>query len=205
MTGSDHMIIKSHIRFQCRFDTRWKGCERSVFGRFRLGFRWCLAFSHPLPTSLIFVFVYARFRYGFCPPTAAFSLSLEGFQRCSFDTRWKGCERSVFCRFGFGFRWCLAFSHPLPTSLIFVFVYARFRYGFCPPTAAFSLSLEGFKGAVSTSGGRLANGAFLVVLGSDLGGVWPFRIHCRRAWFLSLSTLGSATVFVHLLRPFPCL
>ena len=29
---------------------------RSVFGRFGLGFRWCLAFSHPLPTKSIFVF-----------------------------------------------------------------------------------------------------------------------------------------------------
>ena len=29
---------------------------RSVFGRFGLGFRWCLAFSHPLPTRVIFVF-----------------------------------------------------------------------------------------------------------------------------------------------------
>ena len=32
---------------------------RSVFGRFGLGFRWCLAFSHPLPTRAIFVFVCA--------------------------------------------------------------------------------------------------------------------------------------------------
>ena len=46
----------------------------------------------------------------------------EWFQRCSFDTRWKACQRTVFGRFRLGFRWCLAFSHPLPTSLIFVFV-----------------------------------------------------------------------------------
>ena len=32
---------------------------RSVFGRFELGFRWCLVFSHPLPTRAIFVFVCA--------------------------------------------------------------------------------------------------------------------------------------------------
>ena len=32
---------------------------RSVFGRFGLGFRWCLVFSHPLPTRSIFVFVCA--------------------------------------------------------------------------------------------------------------------------------------------------
>ena len=35
---------------------------RSVFGRFGLGFRWCLAFSHPLPTRAIFVFVFRGFR-----------------------------------------------------------------------------------------------------------------------------------------------
>ena len=29
-----------------------------------------------------------------------------------------------------------------------------------------------------------------------------FLVHCRRASFLSLCRLGSATVFVHLLRPF---
>ena len=34
--------------------------------------------------------------------------------------------------------------------------------------------------------------AFLAVLGSDLGGVWPFRIHCRQSPFLSLSRLGCA-------------
>ena len=31
----------------------WKGCERTVFGLPELGFRWCLAFSHPLPMSFI--------------------------------------------------------------------------------------------------------------------------------------------------------
>ena len=48
---------------------------------------------------------------------------------------------------------------------------------FCPSTAAFSLSLEGSKGDVSTPGGRVVNGAFWAVLGSDLGGVWLFCIH----------------------------
>ena len=31
---------------------------RSVFGRFGLGFRWCLAFSHPLPTRVFVAFCY---------------------------------------------------------------------------------------------------------------------------------------------------
>ena len=35
---------------------------RSVLGRFGLGFRWCLAVSGRLPTSVIFVFVPARLR-----------------------------------------------------------------------------------------------------------------------------------------------
>ena len=36
---------------------------RSVFGRFGLGFRWCLAFSHPLPTrAFLSVFVFRGFR-----------------------------------------------------------------------------------------------------------------------------------------------
>ena len=47
--------------------------------------------------------------------------------------------------------------------------------------AAFSLSLEGSKGAFSTPAGTLANGAFLAVLGPDLGGVWPL---CIRSIFV---------------------
>ena len=43
------------------------------------------------------------------------------------------------------FRWCLAFSHPLPTNFIFVFVQVRLRHVFCPPicppTAVLYLSL----------------------------------------------------------------
>ena len=45
-----------------------------VFGRFGLGFRWCLAFSHPLPTKSIYVFVQARLR----GPNLFWDMSFEG-------------------------------------------------------------------------------------------------------------------------------
>ena len=48
---------------------------------------------------------------------------------------------------------------------------------FCPSTAAFSLSLEGSKGDVSTPGGRVVNGAFGPFWARILGGVWLFCIH----------------------------
>ena len=91
-----------------------------------------------------------------------------------------------------GFRWCLAVSHAWRKSCVFglsrlgcaifwIYVsrYLRrgaFYYLFSQGVATYSLSLEGSKGAVSTPGGTLANGAFLAVLGPDLGGVWLFRI-----------------------------
>ena len=139
-----------------------------------------------------------------CPGLVAsrfLSTYCRGFQRCPFGTVWKGCERAVFGLPELGFRWCLAVSDPLPTSFIFAFVQAWLRHGFCPPTAANYFSLEGFKGALSAPC-RVANAPFLACLSSDLGGVWLFRIRCRRASFLPLSRLGCVTVFAHLLRPF---
>ena len=82
---------------------------RSVFGRFGLGFRWCLAFSHPLPTRATFLSLSLEGSVGNVSPVFCFRF------------------RSVFGRFGLGFRWCLAFSHPLPTRAIFVFVFRGFR------------------------------------------------------------------------------
>ena len=103
--------------------------------------------------------------------------------------------RSVFGRFGLGFRWCLAFSHPLPTKSIFVFgpcfgTCLSSGLQLCHGGGYFFLSLEGSVSNVSPVF-RFRFRAFLVVLGSDLGGVWPFRIHCRREPFLSLSLEGS--------------
>ena len=183
----------------------FKGALSAACGRVaNAPFLACLS-SDPLPTSFIFAFVQAWLRHGFCPPTAAIYFSLEGFkmfQRCPFGSVWKGCERAVFGLPELGFRWCLAVSDPLPTSFIFAFVQAWLRHGFCPPTAAIYFSLEGFKGALSAACGRVANAPLLACLSSDLGGVWLFRIRCRRASFLRLSRLGCVTVFVHLLRPF---
>ena len=129
-------------------------------------------------------------------------LLLRGFQRCPFGTVWKGCERAVFGLPELGFRWCLAVSDPLPTSFIFAFVQAWLRHGFCPPTAAIYFSLEGFKGALSAPCGRVANAPFLACLSSDLGGVWLFRIRCRRASFLPLSRLGSTAAIYFSLEGF---
>ena len=99
---------------------------------------------------------------------------------------WKGCERTVFGLPELGFRWCLAFSDPLPTSFIFVSVQVRLLtcYGPLP------VSCNGFEAAVSAACGRVANALFLAGLSLDLGAVWPCRIRCQRASFLSLCRLG---------------
>ena len=108
---------------------------------------------------------------------------------------WKGCERTVFGLPELGFR-CLAFSDPLPTSFIFVSVQVRLLtcYGPLP------VSCNGFEAAVSAACGRVANALFLACLSLDLGAVWPFRIRCQRASFLSLCRLGCLP-----LRSFTCL
>ena len=78
-----------------------------------------------------------------------------GFRRQRFGL-FCACERSVFGRFGTRFRWCSASSAPLPTRSLL----CLFRVGCAtvqgPAAAAFSLSLEGSKGDVSTPGGTLA-------------------------------------------------
>ena len=106
-----------------------------------------------------------------------------------------------------GFRWCLAFSDPLPTSFIFAFVQVRLPHVFClptcPPTAVLYLSvLTVSKVQFQHRVEGLRTHRFLACLSSDLGGVWLFRIRFRRASFLPLSRLGCVTVFDHLLRPF---
>ena len=132
-------------------------CERSVFRPFGTRFRWCSAFSAPLPTRSLL----CLFRVGCAtvqgPAAAAFSLSLKGSV---------GNVSAFFAlgRFGTRFRLCSVFSAPLPTR----FLLRLFRVGCAtvqgPAAAAFSLSLEGSKGDVSTPGGTLANGAFLAVV-----------------------------------------
>ena len=62
----------------------------------------------------------ARLRYGFCPPTAAIDLVLQDFKGALSAACGRLANGSflVFGHFGLGFRWCLAFSDPLPTSFI---------------------------------------------------------------------------------------
>ena len=79
----------------------------AFFGFPELGFRWCLAFSHPLPTSFIQLVCSGRAVLNFSGFEGALSAACVGVPNAAF--------------FGFpelGFRWCLAFSHPLPTSFI---------------------------------------------------------------------------------------
>ena len=145
-----------------------------VLGRFGLGFRWCLSFSHPLPTKPIFVFVQARLCDGCSPTSAVISLSLEGP---------KG-ELAGFLTTQ------LVLGHVFPAACRFAMLEAIFSFSF--------LWVLRQRFGLFCACGFVA---FLVVLGSDLGGVWPFRIHCRRNPVLSLSRLGCGTVFVHRLQP----
>ena len=165
------------------------GAQGSIFGLPALGFRWCLPFSDPLLTSFILVFVEARLHHGVSKVP------------CPWQHRSCGQPMHVFVHPRHTFDPCIHTSH------------ATFHV-FCPPTGAqgsvFGLPELGFRwslgfshpAALSAASGRLANAPFLAVLGSDLGGVWLFRIHCWRASFLFLFRLGCATVFVYPLRPF---
>ena len=56
----------------------------------------------------------------------------------------------------------------------------------CRAGGYFFLVFRGFRRQRSRQFSASGFVAFLVVLGSDLGGVWSFRIHCRRDPFLSL-------------------
>ena len=92
--------------------------------------------------------VAARFLPTYLPPPAVLYLCfLSRFRSCSFGSVWKGCERTVFGLPELGFRWCLAFSDPLPTSFIFVSVQVRLLtcYGPLP------VSFNGFEAAVSAA------------------------------------------------------
>ena len=95
-----------------------------------------------------------------------------------------------------GFRWRLAVSDPLPRGSRFAFVPARSRHVFCLRTIGLSSSpLRVPKVPLR----QLVNDRFLPCLSSDLGGVWPFRIHCPEAPVLRLSRLCCITFFVYVL------
>ena len=169
------------------------------FGLPELGFRWCLAVSDPLPTSFIFAFVQAWLRHGFCPPirppTAVLNLSVLTVSKVQFQQRVEGLRTHRFLP-------CLSsdlgVSEPLSRSFIFAFVQVRLPHVFCPPicppAAVLNLSvLTVSKVQFQHRVEGLRAHHFLPCLSSDLGGVWLFRIRCRRASFLPLSRLGCAT------------
>ena len=136
---------------------------------------------------------------------AALSFSFNGFEEDVSDPRGRVANASFLGLSELGFRWCLAFSHALPMSLIFVFVQAGLRYVFCTATALLSPSLltvskrtfrtrvEGLRTVSSfvfslltvakrtfrTRVEGLGTPRFWACLSSDLGGVWLFRMHCR--------------------------
>ena len=110
-----------------------------------LGFRWCLAVSHPLPRGCRFAFVQARLRHVFCLRTGAFFFSFRGSKGAT-SARW---EWAFSASPELGFRWCLAVSDPLPRGCRFAFVQARLRHVFCLRTGAFFFSFRGSKGATS--------------------------------------------------------
>ena len=125
--GSDVLLSLSVVRS--------KGDVSRVFVAFCYLFhsviqRWRLGVSSFLPTSsLVFwrpnLFWDMSFQRltRFVVLEAIFFLSLEGSVG-NVSPVFRFRFRSVFGRFGLGFRWCLAFSHPLPTRAIFVFVCA---------------------------------------------------------------------------------
>ena len=84
-----------------------------------------------------------------------------------------------------------------PRGSRFAFVPARLRHVFCLRPGALFFPVQVPKVPLR----QLVHDRFLPCLSSDLGGVWPFRIHCPEAPVLRLSRLGcvpvSTTDFVH--------
>ena len=173
------------------------------FGLPELGFRWCLA----LPTSFIFVFVQVRLPHVFClpngPPTAVLYLSVLTVSKVQFQHRVDGLRTHRFLA-------CLSSD----LGGVWLFRILCRRASFLPlsrlPTAVLYLSvLTVSKVQFQHRVEGLRTRRFLACLSSDLGGVWLFRIRCRRAAFLPLSRLGCPTFFAyllaHLLRSFTCL
>ena len=94
-----------------------------------------------------------------------------------------------------GFSWRLAVSDPLPRGSRFAFVPARLRHVFVYVLGLVSSPL----GVSKVPLRQLVHDRFLPCLSSDLGGVWPFRIHCPEAPVLRLSRLCCVTFFVYVL------
>ena len=170
-------------------------CEWPFFASPELGFRWCLAVSHPWPRSCRFAFVQARLRHVFGLRTGALFFSFRGSKGATSAP----CEWPFSAAPELGFRWCLAVSHPWPRSCA---VLRLSRLG-CVTFLVYVLGLSSSPLGVPKVPLRPpANDRFLPRLSSDLGGVWLFRIHGRGAAVLRLSRLGCATFLVYLLGLF---
>ena len=146
-------------------------CEGPFFASPELGFRWCLAVSHPLSRGCRFAFVQARLRHVFSLRSGAFFFSFRGSKGATSAP----CEGPFFA-----------------SPELAVFVQARLRHVFCLVLGLSSSPL----GVPKVPLRPLAKVRFLLRLSSDLGGVWLFRIHCPEAAVLPLSRLGCVTFFV---------
>ena len=142
-----------------------------------LGFRWCLAVSHPLSRGCRFAFVQARLRHVFClvlglssVPLGVPKVPLRPLANDRFLLRLSSDLGGVWL-----FRIHCPEAAVLPLS----------RLG-CVTFFVYVLGLSSFPVPLRP----LANDRFLLRLSSDLGGVWLFRIHCPEAAVLPLSRLG---------------
>ena len=128
---------------------------------FWLGFRWCSAFSDPLPTTACFCLCRFGCLYLLRSNCLSFTCVSPVLYLCmciltvsKLQFRQREARLRTHC-FWLGFRWCLAISDPLPTTSCFCLlrVFQRFR---------------------SCSFGSVRHGFERTVFGSDLGGLPPF-------------------------------
>ena len=141
----------------------------TVFGRFGLVFRWCSVFLGSVANDLMFLFVQVRL---LIPATVQLRVLYLCMCMCiltvsKLQFRQREARLRTRC-FWLGFRWCLAFSDPLPTTSCFClcrFAVAYTCYGpiTCPLPGY--VYFNGFEAAVSAARGR-------TVFGSDLDGLF---------------------------------
>ena len=102
----------------CSFGTVRRGCERTVFG----SALWCSAVSHPLPMTSCFCLCRFGCLYTCYGPITCLDLCTVYTVYIWTVSKLQFRHRAARLRsrgFGLGFRWCSAFSHPLPTTSCF--------------------------------------------------------------------------------------
>ena len=117
---------------------------------------------------------------------ASYNLNFSGFEG-ALSAPCVGVVNAAF--FGFralGFKWCLAFSHPLPTGFLFASVADERHIQVMPCSGCAMLNLSGFGGALSAAcvgvmnaflnGATLATGYFMTQL--VVGHVFPSGLLC---------------------------